>query len=83
MSSSVVVDSSSAGWSGQVFVSDGAGTSLSDWGQPVATVTGADAGPTTIDLGGATGSHVLVWITDLGAEGGFRFDLQELTVLAG
>ena len=48
----------------------------------MATVDGADAGETTVDLSGSTGRYVLVWITDVGSEGGYRFELQELSVTA-
>ena len=79
----LVIETSSPGWSASVHVADQAGAAFADWGEPVATVSEQAAGSTTIDLGGAEGSFLLLWITDLGTEGGHRFSLQELTVTAG
>jgi hypothetical protein len=52
-------------WSVEVYVADAPAAELADWGDPVATAEGID-GSATIDLGGAHGGAVLVWITDLG-----------------
>ena len=41
------------------------GATLADWAAPVASGTG-DGGTVELDAGGAEGSYVLVWITDLG-----------------
>ena len=78
----LVVQSASPGWSGTVHVADRPGTAFEDWGEPVGNVSGAGADAHTVDLEGARGSYVLLWITDLGTEGGFRFALEELTVRA-
>jgi hypothetical protein len=78
----VVVESPSAGWAAFVFVADQPGATLADWGEPVGAVTGAEPGSTAIELADAEGRHVLLWITDLGTEGGFRFDLKELAATA-
>ena len=78
----VVVDSSSGGWAGKIFVADQPGFSLEDWGDPVATIEDGAVGETTVDLDGRTGAYVLLWVTNLGSEGGFEFELQELVVRA-
>jgi putative peptidoglycan lipid II flippase len=59
------LDSPTKGWSVQVFVTSGDGTSLEEWGTPAGTADGID-GSAVVDLHGAQGSRVLVWITDLG-----------------
>lgn len=59
------VSSPTQGWAASVYVADQAGTVLEDWGDPVAESQDIQ-GDATFDLGGATGSHVLLWITDLG-----------------
>jgi hypothetical protein len=52
-------------WSVEIYVADESTSDLAGWGQPVATADGID-GDASIDLGGAHGAAVLVWITDLG-----------------
>lgn len=59
------VDSPNAGWSADVYVADEAGGDLAAWGAPVTSLVGA-AGITTFELGGAEGTHVLLWFTGLG-----------------
>ncbi|HUF33650.1 MAG TPA: protein kinase [Acidimicrobiales bacterium] len=59
------VVSPTQGWSAQVYVGDGTATDLAGWGEPV-TNQGDIAGDVRFDLGGAEGSAVLIWITDLG-----------------
>ena len=59
------VTSTSKGWSAQVFVADRAGTTLADWGRPVATHADIN-GSASFDLGRHTGGAVLLWITTLG-----------------
>jgi hypothetical protein len=72
----LVVATPNQGWSATVHVADSVGGSIADWGEPAATVIGAGAGETTVDLD-ADGRYVLLWITDLG---GRRFELQEAAV---
>lgn len=76
---SIVLTSPDSGWSATVHVAPEPGSTLSEWGAPVATVDGAAAGDTTVELG-ADGSQVLVWITDLGNGDGVIFELQEAVV---
>jgi serine/threonine-protein kinase len=59
------LDSPTTGWSVQVFVTSEDGASLDSWGAPVGTADDID-GSTVVDLHGAPGSRVLVWITSLG-----------------
>jgi eukaryotic-like serine/threonine-protein kinase len=59
------VASPTSGWSAAVYVSESPGSTLGDWGAPVATVDDV-RNATTFDLGGARGRAVLLWITDLG-----------------
>ena len=82
------IEGGPAGWSGQVHVADEAAPELDGWGEPVATVESAGDGPTDVDLGGATGTHVLVLFTALpdaptdGCPGGtpFAISVSELAI---
>ncbi len=78
----LTAQSSSPGWSAQVYVADTPGATVGDWGDVVASIKGADAGETTADLSGTTGRYVLLWLTDVGSDGGYRFELQELSITA-
>ncbi|MCU1372329.1 MAG: serine/threonine protein kinase [Ilumatobacteraceae bacterium] len=70
-----------AGWSGQVYVTDGdAPDDLAGWGEPLASVQGADAGLTRLDLTDARGSQVLVWFTRTADSG--EVAVSEITVRA-
>jgi hypothetical protein len=59
------LDSPTQGWSVEVYVTSAPVDSLADWGDPVARAEDI-AGSTSLQLGSAEGSAVLVWITDLG-----------------
>lgn len=61
----VTLSSSTQDWAVEVFVADSPSESLGGWGDPVATADGID-GDAVLDLDGATGASVLIWITDLG-----------------
>ena len=74
------VVSDSAGWRADVYVSTEPGQALGDWGERVATVEGATAGTTTVDLDGRDGGAVLLWLTDVGQD--HRAEIAELRVLA-
>jgi hypothetical protein len=70
-------------WTAAIFVADTAGSTLADWGQPVTTKAHLKSGTNDLDLGGAKGSAVLVWILDRGdAPGRAGAELDELTVTA-
>jgi eukaryotic-like serine/threonine-protein kinase len=75
----VTVRSPTPGWTARYYVGDGTARSLDDWGQPVAEQTMA-AGTTSIDLGGARGRAMLVWIVDLG-DGGGRVEVSDLVLV--
>jgi hypothetical protein len=86
---SLRIDSPSRGWDASVFVLDGAvdddGTPTVDPSTASPDARVADApGTVEVDLGGATGDAVLVWITDLGEAvdgGGHRVELAEATLV--
>lgn len=63
---SLVVRSPSRGWSAAVYAADAIPGDLAGWGRPVGRVTGASSGRIVVDLAGARGRDVLLWITDLG-----------------
>jgi hypothetical protein len=73
------VTSPSRGWTAQAMVADGSRSTLQEWGAPVATKRGIGTGTTSFDLGGRTGSAVLLWITDLG-DGNPSVSIGELQV---
>ena len=52
-------------WAASVYLADAPGSTLADWGAPVAQQTGIN-GDLTVDLQGHQGRDVLIWITDLG-----------------
>ena len=60
----LTVTSGTPGWTADVYVADQAAPDLAGWGEPVATGQ-AMGESTTVDLGGASGSTVLIWITAL------------------
>jgi eukaryotic-like serine/threonine-protein kinase len=63
----LVVTSTTENWRAQVFVADQVDvTGLEAWGEPVFTTQGIASGPARIDLKGAEGSAVLIWIIDRG-----------------
>jgi hypothetical protein len=66
----VDVRSADAGWTAQVYVTDGdAPTDLAGWGAAVASVDGAAAGTTRLATDGTRGDQVLVWFTRVPASG--------------
>lgn len=77
---SLRIETPNGGWSATVHVGDRPADTLEGWGEAAATVDVASEGTTTVDLGAARGSYVLVWLTDLGTDGGVQFDLRELRV---
>lgn len=71
----IQIDSPTAGWTAEVYVADEPAGALGGWGPAVATVTGGGE----VDLAGADGRAVLVWITDLGPER--RVTVREIRLL--
>jgi eukaryotic-like serine/threonine-protein kinase len=74
----VSVRSPTQGWTARYYVGDGTAASLDGWGEPVAEQSMA-AGTTSIELGGARGRALLVWIVDLG-DGAGRVEISDLVV---
>jgi serine/threonine-protein kinase len=69
------------GWSAQIFVTDGdAPQDLAGWGEPRASVEGAEAGLTRFTLPDVTGNQVLVWFTRTAESGDVT--VSEITVRA-
>jgi eukaryotic-like serine/threonine-protein kinase len=76
---SLTLTSPTSGWSMSVYVGDGTATTLEGWGAPVASATGIQ-GSSTVDLRGAEGDAVLIWVTDLGDGAQHRVEVTEVTV---
>ncbi|MET0727261.1 MAG: protein kinase [Acidimicrobiales bacterium] len=71
-------------WRALIFSAESPAADLAGWGEPVATTEGLAAGANTIELDGASGAAVLVWVVDRGdAEGRAAAEIQEITVLGG
>ena len=73
----LAISAPSRGWHAQVHVSGRAGERLADWGAPVARIEGVE-GEASLDLGGARGRFVLLWITRLAANG--EVDIAEVAL---
>ncbi len=71
------VVSESRGWSAQIYVADQASDDRRDWGDPVTSATDI-GGDVRFALGGAKGSAVLIWITELGTQPN-RVAINEVT----
>ena len=76
----LTVSSPTPGWTADIYVADQAAADLAGWGEPVITGQPFGDGETVVDLGGASGSEVLIWITAL-PEGG-RVEVADATVAA-
>lgn len=75
------VDSPTNDWRARIYVSDTAHGDLAGWGEPVAVTEGIPAGAGRIDLGGAEGTVVLLWIVDRGdAPGRAAAEINEIRV---
>ena len=64
--STLRVQSPVNGWAASIYVAEGPGRTLADWGDPVTSARDV-AGDATFDLGGRTGAAVLIWFTDAGS----------------
>lgn len=60
------IDSPTNDWRAEIYVADAVPDDLAGWGERVAVTEGTPAGTATIDLDGARGAAVLIWITDRG-----------------
>jgi serine/threonine protein kinase len=63
----LTISSATNDWAADIYVVDQPVTQLAGWGNPVTGNTKIAAGSTTFNLDGTEGSHVLIWITDLGS----------------
>ena len=61
----LTVSSSTGGWTADVYVGEDAAPDLAGWGEPTVAAQPFAEGETVVDLGGATGDQVLIWITGL------------------
>ncbi len=64
--STLRITNDTPGWFGKIYVSSREGAKLSDWGAPVATISGAQTGTFDLALTPREGSYILLWIVDLG-----------------
>ena len=78
--SRVAISSPTTGWSMRAHLSDVDGATLDAWGPPVAEADGIDDTGAALDLGGAEGRYLLVWITDLGNGAAHRVEISEVVV---
>ncbi len=79
--SELVIASPTSDWSATIYVADQDPGAFDAWGDPVEQVDGIAPGSTTIDLGGATGQAILIWITDRGdGNPESRVEIQEATL---
>lgn len=77
----IELDSPTNAWRVRVYVADSPSPDLLGWGEPVAVTEGIPAGRGRIDLGGAEGAAVLVWIVDRGdAAGRAAAEISEIRV---
>ena len=76
------IDSRTNSWTFAVYVAERAATSLDGWGDPVTTTDALPAGASSVDLNGARGGAVLIWILNRGDEPGRAgAEIQEARVL--
>ena len=69
-------------WKAVIYVAGTPAGDLAGWGDPVATTANLPAGTNVVDLGGAQGRAVLVWIIDRGdARGRAPAEIQEARLL--
>jgi eukaryotic-like serine/threonine-protein kinase len=79
---SLEIDSPRRQWSARIYVADGPATSsLDDWGEPVTEIASdtTDGSTVTVDLAGAQGAAVLLWLTDPGAD--FQMTVTDVRLL--
>ena len=76
----LTVTSPTRGWVLSVYTAAAPGTDLNGWGRPVAAPVTITTDVTQIDLGGAKGAAVLVWITQLGDSPPFHVEIGELAL---
>jgi putative peptidoglycan lipid II flippase len=78
----LVINSTSRNWKAEVYVASQPATTLAGWGHAANTPLTVTSPVTNIDLHGATGTALLLWITDLGDGVPPMVSIGELTVLS-
>jgi len=76
----IAITSPSRGWAMSAYVAAGDPSQLAGWGAPVASTADIRGATTTLDLRGAEGRSILVWITDLGDGPPFRVEISDVLV---
>jgi len=77
----IAIESPSKGWSVAAYVGDGSATTLTQWGPPVAAAADIQSG-VTLDLHGARGMALLLWITDLGDGPPWQVTITDVLVIS-
>lgn len=78
------IESPTNDWKARIYVANEPADTLAGWGDPVATTGGLAAGTSTVELNGARGAAVLIWIVDRGDAGGrAAAEIAEVTLQAG
>ena len=75
----ITIDSPSRGWSVDAYVATGAPTTLIGWGPIRASATDI-SGTITLDLRGASGNAILLWITQLGSNPPWQVTITDVIV---
>jgi serine/threonine-protein kinase len=79
---SLQLQSPTNGWRIAVYAASSPAATLDGWGEPVATADALPAGTNTVELDGAKGGAVLIWILDRGdAPGRAPAEIQEAVVV--
>ena len=74
----LILTSPTNDWSARFYVAASDPGSFEGWGEPVASLDRIEAGTVEVDLGGAEGGAVLIWITNQGdGSGGDEVTIQE------
>ena len=76
----LTVSSPTPGWTADLYVADEAAADLAGWGEPAVSGQPFGDGETVVDLGGASGSEVLIWITAMPSGG--RVEIADASVAA-
>jgi hypothetical protein len=75
----VTIDSPSRGWSVDAYVATGSPTTLLGWGPVRASATDV-RGALTLNLNGASGNAVLLWITQLDETAPWQVTITDVIV---
>ena len=75
----ITIDSPSRGWSVDAYVATGSPTTLIGWG-PVRASASDISGTITLDLNGASGNAILLWITQLSSTPPWQVTITDVIV---